>query len=290
MMQSIHLKSWTSVHFLMQYAAEVAIGLRRNPRESLSYALSRLTTPLEIPKEMSKVVIKPSIYDPKLLGNTNPDVVRAVINSFKSLGHVYVVESDNLLRTASQAFSSTRYVSLIEDGVDLVNLSEQPAKRIQMPGHYFKDHSLPVLLLSNCFLINIPTVKLEPSTDLLGAGIKNLFGFLPETDKRIYHQRIDDVLIDILRVFRPHLTVVDLTKIVIGKREDGISREAGAILVGRDPIAVDAVCAELFGITPMKIPYLKKAHELGLGEGLIDRIRIIATEEQKDKLSKLCQL
>ncbi|TFG30798.1 DUF362 domain-containing protein [Candidatus Thorarchaeota archaeon] len=274
----------------MEYTAEVAIGLRRDVRTSLSYALSKLTKPLETPKILKYVVVKPSIYDPKLVGNTNPNVVKAVICSFKFLGTIYVVESDNPLRKASNAFTDCGYDNLAEERVKLVNLSEEQTKRIEMPGHYFRDHPIPMLLQNGYVLINVPTVKLEPEKITIGAGIKNLFGLLPEVNKRKYHERIDDVLIDLLTIFRPHLTIVDLSKIVIGHREDGITREAGALLVGKDPVAVDAICADFFGIDPMNIPHLKMAYDLHLGEALVDRIRVIGTEEQKAKLFELCRL
>lgn len=274
----------------MEHTAEVAIGLRKDMKTSLSIALSKLTTPLEPPKNLARIVIKPSIYDPKLVGNTSIDVVRAVIHSFKSLGPVYLVESDNPIRTAADAFINCGYDSLIEDGIELVSLSEQPTKKILMPGHYFKDHSIPMLIQNGCFMINVPTVKLEPGISTIGAGIKNLFGLLPETDKSKYHERIDDVLIDLLTILRPHITIVDLSKLIIGKREDCITREVGAVLVGRDPVAVDAICASLYGIDPMEVTYLKKAYDLELGEAIVDRIRIIGTDEQKAKLFELCRL
>ena len=274
----------------MDYTAEVAIGLRRNPQESLSYALSKLITPLEIPAGLEQIIIKPSIYDPDLVGNTNPDMVKAVIPIFKSLAPVSIVESDNPFRSSSAAFTKCGYDRLIEDDVHLVNLSLEPCLTMVMPGHYFKKHDMPVLLQRGFLLINIPTMKLEPNQVSVGAGIKNLFGLLPEVDKRIYHASLQDILLDLLIAFRPHLTIVDLTKIVLGNRNEGVTRDANAVLVGRDPVAVDAVCADLLNLNPMKIGLLKSAHQLGLGEVLIDRIRIIGTEEQKTKLSKLCQI
>ena len=273
----------------MEYTTEIGIGLKRNPKESLSSALSKLTKPIQFPKKLGHVVVKPSIYDPHLVGNTNPKVVEAVIHSFKSLGHVYIVESDNPLRMVSSAFSESGYSELIEDNVELVNLTDQETIRIEMPGHYFKEREMPILLQPGCFLINIPTMKLEPTISTLGAGIKNLFGLIPEVNKQRYHERIDDVLIDLLTIFPPNLTVVDLTQIVVGAREDGITREANAILVGTDPVAIDSFCTDLMGLDPLDIPYLKSAYELGLGEILMDRIRILGTAEQKTKLYQLCQ-
>ncbi|MFW9908761.1 MAG: DUF362 domain-containing protein [Candidatus Thorarchaeota archaeon] len=257
--------------------------------EGLEAALSKLTAPLVFPERMTRVLIKPSIYDPKLVGNTSVDVVRAVLGAFRGLSPATIIESDNPVRRTSDAFQQMGYNSLSSLDVSLVNLSELVTSLVNMPGYYFQSHNMPSILTESAFFINIPTVKIEPELCTIGAGIKNLFGLLPETDKRVYHERLDDVLLDLLSVYPPNLTVVDLTTLVIGKREEGVTREVGAIIVGLDPLAVDAFCADLFGFDPHEIDYLKRGYELGLGEILRDRIRVCATDEQKEKLFELCR-
>jgi uncharacterized protein (DUF362 family) len=273
----------------MDYTAEVSVGLRRNPAEALDAALSRLATPIEIPKNLEQVLIKPSIYDPTLVGNTHVEVVRAVINYFRELGPITIVESGNPIRSASEAFRETGYADLELSGVSLLDLSGVPVLPTKMPGHFFIEHDIPEPLRKRSFFINVPTVKIEPQICSIGAGIKNLFGLLPEVNKDIYHSHIHSVLLDLLTAFRPHLTVVDLTSIVIGDRTSGKTEDIGAIIVGCDPVAVDAFCSDLLGISPLDVPYLKQAYALKLGEILLDRIRISGTEHQKEKLFSLCR-
>ncbi len=273
----------------MKYTSEVSIGLRRNPAEGLEVALSKLTTPIEFPKRLTHVLIKPSIYNPKLFGNTSVDVVQAVLAAFRNLSPATIIESDNPVRRTIDAFQQMGYNKLSRSDVSLVNLSELPTSPVKMPGYYFQNHNMPSILAEPAFFINIPTVKFEPELCTIGAGIKNLFGLLPETDKSVYHDRLDDVLLDILSVYKPQLTVVDLTTLVVGKREEGMTREIGAIIVGRDPLAVDAFCADLFGFDPLEIDYLRRGYDLGLGEILHDRIRVCGTDEQKQKLFELCR-
>ncbi|MHA1588231.1 MAG: DUF362 domain-containing protein, partial [Candidatus Thorarchaeota archaeon] len=124
----------------------------------------------------------------------------------------------------------------------------------------------------------------NPGVSVIGASMKNLFGLLPEIDKSVYHNRIDDALVDLLQAFRPDLTVIDLTEIAIGPREEGRVAKIGGVVVGTDPVAVDAVCCDLVGIDAFKVPYIVKAYELGLGEALIDRIMVRGTEYQKQKI------
>jgi len=273
----------------MEYTAEISIGLRRNPKEALLAALSRLTTPLDIPATAKQILIKPSIYDPKLVGNTEPELVRAITRTFSNLGHISIIESDNPLRTTKEAFEASGYSELVNENVELVNLSEIPLQSVKMAGHYFETLEMPTLLTKSNFFVNVPTLKLEPEICTVGGGIKNLFGLIPEPDKRHYHSKIDDVLLDLLTAFRPQLTVMDLTKLVIGDREEGNTKDVGAIIVGTDPLAVDAFCSDLLGIDPTKISHLKKAYDLGLGEIIVDRMKISGTEEQRSKLFELCK-
>jgi uncharacterized protein (DUF362 family) len=268
----------------MEFKSEIAIGLKRNPGEALSTALSRLNKPIVAPNNTKRVIIKPSIYDPDLPGNTDAKTVRALIRMFSSIGPISIIESDNPLRTTNVAFSKTGYTDLEEEHVELVNLSYGEMTSVRFSGHYFKERKMPRILHNDVFFINAATLKAEPEICTVGAGIKNLFGLLPELDKSVYHSSIDSVLMDLLEAYRPNLSVVDLTNIVLGNREDMCTKHVGGVVVGIDPVAVDSFCATLLGIDPMKVDHLRTAHNLGLGEILLDRIVVRGTNYQVEKL------
>jgi uncharacterized protein (DUF362 family) len=273
----------------MESKSEVAIGLKRSPREALSSALSKLNESIVPPKNTTRVVIKPSIYDPNLPGNTDVNMVRAVIRMFGSLGPVSIVESDNPLRKTGDAFLQCGYTDLENEQVELVNLSDADMTSVVFSGHYFKDRKMPRILHEDAFFINVATLKAEPKICTIGAGIKNLFGLLPELDKSIYHTSIDSVLMDLLTSYKPNLTVIDLTDVVIGNRDDRQSKHVGGVVVGIDPVAVDAFCSNLLGIDPMKVDHLRVAHTLGMGEAIPDRIKVRGTEHQIEELNLLFQ-
>ena len=106
----------------MGSTAEVAIAVKRNPREALSTALSKLTQPLPIVGDGTRVVVKPSILDPKISGNTSLDIIRAVVGLFDRTAEVLLVESDNPFRSVDDAFSQLGYSGLASDNVKLINL------------------------------------------------------------------------------------------------------------------------------------------------------------------------
>jgi uncharacterized protein (DUF362 family) len=204
---------------------------------------------------------------------------------FGSLGPISIVESDNPIRTTKEAFTQSGYDIFDNSRVKLVNLSDDEMIPVTFSGHFFKERKMPQILHDDSFLINVSTLKAEPDVCTVGAGIKNLFGLLPELDKSVYHLSIDRVLMDLLIAYKPNLTVIDLTDVVIGNRVDGTSMHVGGVIVGTDPVAVDAYCSYLLGIDPMNVEHLRTAHALGLGEILIDRIAVRGTKHQIQTLT-----
>ena len=54
--------------------------------------------------------------------------------------------------------------------------------------------------------------------------------------------------------------------------------ERGVILAGSDQVAVDAVCARLMGFNPLDIPFLRIAHDRGLGVADLREIDIVGED------------
>jgi len=91
-----------------------------------------------------------------------------------------------------------------------------------------------------------------------------MFGCLPEKEKYIFHKIIDTVILDINRVVKPNLCVIDaifgLEGVLTGRK-----RKIGIIICGRNPVAVDAILARVMGFTPSKIKHIALAEKQGLG-------------------------
>ena len=50
--------------------------------------------------------------------------------------------------------------------------------------------------------------------------------------------------------------------------------EKGLVLASSDCVAIDAVAAKIMGFDPMKIDYIRLAHEDGLGVGRVEEIEV----------------
>ncbi|MHA1933807.1 MAG: DUF362 domain-containing protein [Candidatus Thorarchaeota archaeon] len=280
----------SAIDVVMDNTSHIAVAVRKTPKAALMTAIAKLPDPIPILQSFKQVVIKPSIYDPNLVGNTNLDLMRAIIRMLKPIAPISIVESDNPIRSVTRAFQETGYKTLSSEGAELLNLTLMDTRQIQSSADIFLNQQVPVILNDTTFLVNVATLKYEQETSRLGAGIKNLFGLLPQVDKSIYHSRIDSVLVELLQVFRPNLSIIDLTEPVVGKREEGKKVNFGGVIIGVDPVAVDAFCASILNLDPLKIPYIRNAYELGMGEALLERIHVHGTEHQKNEIQRLSDI
>ena len=118
-------------------------------------------------------------------------------------------------------------------------------------------------------ILHLPTVKTHGHAVMTGS-VKNSFGGLLREVRHYAHKYMHEVLVDLLymqRELHPAVfTVMDGT--VAG---DGagprtmIPRVKNLILAASDSVAIDAIAARLMGFDPMSIPFLRMAHERGLG-------------------------
>jgi uncharacterized protein (DUF362 family) len=120
-------------------------------------------------------------------------------------------------------------------------------------------------------LISMPKLKTHHWAGVT-LSLKNLFGIMPGVcygwPKNELHWRgIENSIVDIALTRTPELAIVDG---VVGMEGDGPlagqARQLGAIIMGNDPLAVDATCCRLMQFDPDKVGHLKLGafHRLGL--------------------------
>ncbi len=118
-------------------------------------------------------------------------------------------------------------------------------------------------------IVHFPTVKTHGHAVMTGS-VKNSFGGLLREVRHYAHKYMHEVLVDLLymqRELHPGIfTVMDGT--IAG---DGagprtmIPRVKNLLLAASDSVAIDAIAARLMGFDPLSIPFLRMAHERGLG-------------------------
>ncbi len=127
---------------------------------------------------------------------------------------------------------------------------------------------IPELLIGNN-IIQLPTVKTHVFTTITGA-MKNAFGGLLGRKRHWTHSVIHETLVDLLTIqqdIHPGLlAVMDGTFAGDGPGPRAMHwHEKNVLLASADQVAIDAASAMLQGFDPLKIPFLRLAHELGLG-------------------------
>jgi len=140
---------------------------------------------------------------------------------------------------------------------------------------------IPELLIGRN-IIQLPTVKTHVFTTITGA-MKNAFGGLLGQRRHWTHSKIHETLVDLLMIqqdIHPGLfAVMDGTFAGDGPGPRAMRwHEKNIILASADQVAIDAMSAHLQGFDPMSIPFIRIAHEIGLGVGDPEKIEIVGED------------
>jgi uncharacterized protein (DUF362 family) len=79
------------------------------------------------------------------------------------------------------------------------------------------------------------------------------------------------------KTVRPHLTILDANRILLtnGPQGPGKTKDVCQVIVGVDPVAVDAYGTTLFGLKAEDVEHIRLAHEYGLGDIDLSKIKIV---------------
>ena len=136
-------------------------------------------------------------------------------------------------------------------------------------------------------MVQLPTVKTHVFTTITGA-MKNAFGGLLHRHRHWTHGVIHDTLVDLLMIqqeIHPGLfAVMDGTFAGDGPGPRAMRwHQKDILLASADQVAIDAVSARLQGFDPMKIHFIRRAHELGLGVGDPRQIKIVGYDIDQEE-------
>ena len=223
----------------------------------------------------SPVIIKPNICT--ISDNTGYSVTHALlIESLLELlfqtdtqVSVYIVESDSQSKWINEAFTKFGYTDIAtkfqQDNFDvqLVNLSESPTEHVVFTGEYFENPELPDVLMKARYIISVAQAKTHYLTSITGV-LKNLFGFLPKKKQGMYHPNINEVIVDLNRLFPINLAVLD-ARVGVKGWNGPETVPLGKLVIGYKPVSVDTILAEFMKIDPEEIQHLIQCHKFGLG-------------------------
>jgi len=135
-------------------------------------------------------------------------------------------------------------------------------------------------------VVHLPTMKCHVYTTTTGA-MKNAFGGLLNNRRHYTHSWIHQTLVDLLAIqkeIHPGLfAIMDGTTAGNGPGPRTLRPVSkGYMLASADQVAIDAVAAKMMGFDPMRIEYIRLAHEAGLGIGDPARIEIVGDDVTRE--------
>jgi uncharacterized protein (DUF362 family) len=127
-------------------------------------------------------------------------------------------------------------------------------------------------------VLHLPTVQTHVFTTTTGA-MKNAFGGLLNERRHWTHPVIHETLVDLLmiqkRIHRGIFALMDGTFAGDGPGPRCMTPHVkNVMLASADLVAIDAMAAAMMGFDPLEIPYIRLAHERGLGCGDVREIEI----------------
>jgi uncharacterized protein (DUF362 family) len=240
------------------------------------------------------VVLKPNLveFDPHGVINTNPLVIEAAVDCFRTLGarQVLVAEGPGHRRDNEYLLTASGIHGVIkEHRVPYVDLNSDDVRPTRLLSSFTKLEQLylPETLYNADLLVSMPKLKTHHWAGVT-LSLKNMFGVVPGSvygwPKNILHwQGIHNSILDInsslpVRQF----AIVDG---IVGMEGNGPLQgqaiDSGVLIFGEDLVAVDATAARLMKIDPKKIKYLAEAGEF------LGNVNYESIEQIGDNLERL---
>jgi uncharacterized protein (DUF362 family) len=195
--------------------------------------------------------------------------------------NAYVGERNNKHKYVTDKYG-LRNVHLYEPQYRWVRY-EPPQPLLVLDQIYPEGIYIPEILIGRN-VIQLPTVKTHVFTTITGA-MKNAFGGLLGSRRHWTHAVIHETLVDLLTIqqdIHPGIfAVMDGTFAGDGPGPRAMRwHEKDVILASADQVAIDAISAYLQGFDPLSIPFIRIAHELGLGVGDPEQIEIVGEDQE----------
>jgi uncharacterized protein (DUF362 family) len=131
-------------------------------------------------------------------------------------------------------------------------------------------------------IIHLPTMKTHVFTTMTGA-MKNAFGGLLHERRHWTHSVIHETLVDLLTIQKEiHPGIFAVMDGTIAGDGPGprcmVPFVKDYILASADQVAIDAIAARMMGFDPMSLPFIRLAHEAGLGCGETSEIEVVGED------------
>jgi uncharacterized protein (DUF362 family) len=155
-------------------------------------------------------------------------------------------------------------------------IDERRFKEVRLDGLALKSWPLYADVLEADKVINVPIAKTHGSARLTLA-MKNWMGIMGGARGKV-HQKLDESLVDVAKVMRPALTILDAVRILTAGGPQGGDladvKRLNTIVAGTDQVAIDSFGATLFGMKGSDLGFVGLADRAGLGRMDLSKMKI----------------
>ena len=246
---------------------------------------------IQLPERDAKIALKPNLVvaKPSESGaTTDPRLVETVIQYLQNKGYtnISIMEGSWVGDSTKRAFKVCGYEEISRKyKVPLIDLKQDARVSVEVEGTTLE---VCASLWQADYLINMPVLKAHCQTKVTCA-LKNLKGCIPDSEKRRFHSMGLHRPIALLnKVLKSNLVIVDGIIGDLTFEEGGTPVYMGRVIIGEDPVAIDAYAAELLGYHPHDIHHLQIAEELGVGTADSARLEIVEhNQAEKSRVEEL---
>ncbi|GAB6056032.1 hypothetical protein JCM15415_13480 [Methanobacterium movens] len=223
--------------------------------------------------------------------STPPWQLEGVLNILNKSGYknVLAVENQTVVTHPWKGAYYNKWLPILEKYfvefkplTDVKWSSFKPKEEMLAMNDLFGEVLIPDIFL-NSDVVHFPTIKTHGHTVTTGA-MKNAFGGLIPKYRHHAHKKIHEVLVDLLaiqkEIHNSIFAVMDGCVCGNGAGPRTMDPYIGNIIISsEDQVAIDALAAKVMGFDPLKIDYIKMAHDRGLGIGDPDQIEILGIDK-----------
>jgi len=205
---------------------------------------------------------------------TSPSVLDGALAYLADHGLRDIVVAEGGGDDVSVAFERFGYRDIAaRHGVPIVDLNRDEAEWVEVPNPLVAERFSIVKTARACdAILNLPCLKVHNGEAVVTLCMKNMMGFIERCRRGEMHHDFTHRIIDLLKVVRPTVNVVDG---LVGRTWGEIHGEPvgmGIMLAGTDMVAVDAVGAAAMDM--LEVPHIELAADLGYGAADLSQIEV----------------
>ena len=207
---------------------------------------------------------------PAIAATTHPDLVSEMAGLCLAAGAASVIVTDNPINDPASCFELTGIRRAARSAGAAIVLPETRLFRpLTLPGgELIKNWPVLIDPLRNADKV----IGMAPVKDHHRSGaslsMKNWYGLLGGR-RNIFHQDIHNIIMELARMVRPTLVILDGTLSMIANGPTGGSlsdlRRTETMIVSTDQVAADVVGASLLGKEASDLPFIARAASAGAG-------------------------